>query len=104
MSVTEFISSLVKPKSYHVFGMKVKIISHGVSVGYGHKGVEKTVIVEPVDPMHRQEWGDRIHIWSDRVYREFRDGDEAFLPFTENPDYDPKILDSQKVVIRNDLL
>lgn len=103
MSVTEFICSLfIPPKTYRTFGMRVTIMDHGCEVN--SLGAQKIVIVSPVDTLLQREYGKEITIKSDAVFDYFKNGQEAYLPFMENPEYDSELLKSEKVVIRNDLL
>ena len=103
MSVTEFICSLfIPPKTYRTFGMRVTIMDHGCEVN--SLGAQKIVIVSPVDTLLQREYGKEITIKSDAVFDYFKNCQEAYLPFMENPEYDPELLQSEKVVIRNDLL
>ena len=78
------------------------IIDHGYEVN--SLGAQKIVIVSPVDTLLQREYGKEITIKSDAVFDYFKNGQEAYLPFTENPEYDPELLQSEKVVIWNDLL
>ncbi len=83
--------------------MKVRILDHGFRCGSGiDEDSQYISLVEPVEAEARKLYGSQFEVYSETIYRTYHRGDEVVLPFIDNPEYEPELLDIPPLVLYAD--